>query len=376
MYRSIRPEYISWCSWWLSVMLSLQEQTSKKKLVPRPPSVGRPGSRSKLRRLSSHPGKHASTVSALNRNTLVPPVTSVSLSQESASPASSSTAVPTARASNSELSPSLPVPVQIKPTSRLVFDTKLGHSSSTGVQTKPVLESVKETANSADLASKSPLTSDDDVAHENDSQRKEDRKDKGENSASPESGRSGSSHRDKLKSISPCPIPAASTDSPGPLVTSVAAYPPTVPGPPNKGLERLLSSGSQYESSTRPPSHGMLRSAPRKESLLSSLETLRESLTYPSVPGARYPSTADRKPAGGVVLESLGPSEVRAMSGMLNDLVRSASRTRTGYKLSRDVGKIGTPDGRLMVRSITGTFRFSVTWCGGTYMCKQRMQVA
>lgn len=83
----------------------------------------------------------------------------------------------------------------------------------------------------------------------------------------------------------------------------------------SKGLERLLSEPAEVLGQSRPTTTSTKRSAV----------------------GVK----------GGVILESLNPSEVRAMSGMLSNYVRSSSRaSRNGF--IKD-GRIPTPESRLMV---------------------------
>ena len=115
----------------------------------------------------------------------------------------------------------------------------------------------------------------------------------------------------------------------------------TIPSATQKGLERLLESHNCDAAGPGRPTTSSHREL--------TLEALKESLARPTTTSTRYTS-AERKQ--GVILESMHPSEVRAMSGMLSNLVRSASRSR-GYTLSssglKELGRISTPEGRLMV---------------------------
>lgn len=103
----------------------------------------------------------------------------------------------------------------------------------------------------------------------------------------------------------------------------------------SRGLERLLSQGGEGSGPGRPSvassSHDELYSRP--------------PTTSASKPSSKYGS--ERRP---VTLESLNASEVRAMSGVLSNIVRSANKSRSGYTFSgmKDMGRI-TPESRMIV---------------------------
>jgi len=117
----------------------------------------------------------------------------------------------------------------------------------------------------------------------------------------------------------------------------------------NKGLEKLLEKADiDANGPGRPASRSQeaVSGSSKESSLTGKIDNFGHVLTTSSKYGS------DRR-QGGVVLESLNASEVRAVSGMLSSLVRSASKSRAGYALSssgyKDVGHVTTPEGRLVV---------------------------
>lgn len=118
--------------------------------------------------------------------------------------------------------------------------------------------------------------------------------------------------------------------------------------------------------------------SPKKETSLSfkepvvghksrSTKGLERLLSEPGeILGQSRPTTTSSKRStvgakGGVILESLNPSEVRAMSGMLSNYVRTSSRaSRNGF--IKD-GRIPTPESRIM----SARFRLSASRDLGTH---------
>ena len=106
------------------------------------------------------------------------------------------------------------------------------------------------------------------------------------------------------------------------------------PSTASKALERLLDD----DSGAVGPS--------RKEVVF---ETLKESLVPQPPSTSKYAggrSNGEKKQS--VILESLDPSEVQAVSGMLSSIVHGTSSFRLHSAGLRD-GHIPTPDNRLMV---------------------------
>ena len=107
----------------------------------------------------------------------------------------------------------------------------------------------------------------------------------------------------------------------------------------SKALERLLDDDSG-------PSAG----PSRKDAVY---ETLKDTLGSQPSTSSKYGggrNTSEKKQS--VILESLDPSEVQAVSGMLSSIVHGTSKNRASFKLHsaglRD-GHIPTPENRLMV---------------------------
>ena len=107
----------------------------------------------------------------------------------------------------------------------------------------------------------------------------------------------------------------------------------------SKALERLLDDDSG-------PSSG----PSRKEVVY---ETLKDTLGQQPPTSSKYAggrNSSEKKQS--VILESLDPSEVQAVSGMLSSIVHGTSKNRASFKLHsaglRD-GHIPTPENRLMV---------------------------
>ena len=107
------------------------------------------------------------------------------------------------------------------------------------------------------------------------------------------------------------------------------------------GLERLLSETS--DSGAPRPNTSTKRQI--------SLDTLAESLTKPgTASSSRQGGRKSASGRGGVILESLNPSEVRAMSGLLSSYVQ---RTSAGTKSRGKEGRRTPESSRLMVGAMS-----------------------
>ena len=136
----------------------------------------------------------------------------------------------------------------------------------------------------------------------------------------------------------------SSTDRPPPISSMSSSLP---------RQERLLRQSSVEPASGpgRPPSvttsggarkDPLAATAPTLDSIHESFtQTLSSSTSQNKSPG-RFSSNIEKRSSGGVVLESLNPSEV---CGVLHDIVRSANKSRGGFSISG--GRI-TPDARLV----------------------------
>ena len=320
--------------------------------MPRPPSSGRPGSKARLRRVV---GSASRKSTSLNRNLCLPPLGQTLLEEDPDSlpsgfdPATIQAAkelFESAAAASSSDSVTLAAPLGIRRLESV--ESKL----------KPLLSSVREDgavgeeenpgeqpAVAAASSSNHIIGSDSNVISETKDLSKEAILCRAQSSL--RASRKWDFSQELLLKNEPKPPSAPRKRDPSPLLDSYSIRPSTSS---TKGLERLLEKADIDASGPGRPmsqSQEILYGASGNDSGLSAVKD-----SYMPSTSSKFPT--ERRPGGGgVVLESLHPSEVRAMSGMLSSLVRSASKSRAGYSLApssyKDVGRVTTPEGRLVV---------------------------
>ena len=347
-----------------------------KKQVPRPPLSGRSSGKSKLRRVPSSAGRKF-----FNKNMCLPPVGSASSTRATATSSGKSSAdrvessvdvtsddlSENKEEANDTIAPLVSANSTVKTEDILSPENRSlpGSASSSRKKLEPDvaklfrLSSVKEDEPIQDCetakegaATSSPTTAS--TAQKPQQQQLQSNSqealkailENAEATAQKKSPYKWEISQEVLLKDTPKPHPPTSPKKDAPSATGSASYTykDSTTGRKSRSsrasIERLLSEtgemlGASNKSGTSRPTTSS-----------TTLEALKESLGRPTTSSKRVGAGTK----GGVILESLNPSEVRAVSGALSNFVRSSSRaSRNGF--IKD-GRIPTPESRLVVSGV------------------------